>query len=500
MLEKNINKNNDLYIYNTAILSKKLFKPIREGRVLMYVCGITAYDLSHIGHARAYVTFDIIYRYLKNLGYDVIYVRNFTDIDDKIIKKAQKENTTVSLISTKYIDEYRKDMNALSVLTPTYEPRATETIQEMIDLIKGLVDKGNAYEKSGDVFFRVNSFKEYGKLSHKNIDELLAGARIPLNEDKENLLDFALWKRSKHGEPSWDSPWGKGRPGWHIECSAMSMKFLGESVDIHGGGSDLIFPHHENEIAQSESYTGNKFVNYWIHNGFVNINNEKMSKSLKNFITIRDLLEKYHPEAIRLFFMFTHYRSFMDFSDEGVESAKQSLSRLYRAMNLYEDFKNKIDEKNIKIENKDKKTLDLEKDVQDFYDAMNDDFNTPSALSVIFNLIRKTNKIINDSLLNGLISAGDMKFLDKTFLLINKMSDIFGILKESPKLFIETNLKDTSGISLAKEEIEILIEKRNMLRQKKEYKAADEIRNALLEMGVLLEDSNCNTAFKIIDK
>lgn len=499
MPENKINKNNGLYIYNTAALSKELFKPIHDGRVLMYVCGITAYDLSHIGHARAYVTFDIIYRYLKHIGYDVVYVRNFTDIDDKIINRSHEENTTVASISSKYIEEYHKDMSALSVLTPTYEPKATETIREMIDLIKGLIEKGSAYEQNGDVFFRVKSFNEYGKLSHKNIDELLSGARIPLNEDKEDLLDFALWKRFKQGEPSWDSPWGKGRPGWHIECSAMSMKFLGESIDIHGGGSDLIFPHHENEIAQSESYTGKQFVNYWIHNGFVNINNEKMSKSLKNFVTIRDLLAKYHPEAIRLFFMFTHYRSFMDFSDDGVESAKHSLARLYRAINLYKDFKNKIAGKIIKIDNTDKKTRGFEKEVQDFsndfYDAMNDDFNTPAALSVIFNLIRKTNKVINDSLLSGIINVGDMQCLDKAFLLTGKISDIFGILKESPELF-----KDTSGILLAKEEIETLIEKRNMLRQKREYKAADDIRNELLRQGVILEDSNCETTFKIIGK
>ena len=501
-----MNKNNRLYIYNTAASSKELFKSINEDKVLMYVCGITPYDLSHIGHARAYITFDIIYRYLKHLGYNVIYVRNFTDIDDKIIKRANEENTTVSSISAKYIGEYHKDMSALSVLPPTYEPRATETIKEMIDLIKGLADKGHVYEKNGDVFFRVNSYKGYGKLSHKNIDELLSGARIPLNEEKENPLDFVLWKKSKQGEPSWDSPWGKGRPGWHIECSAMSMKFLGESIDIHGGGSDLIFPHHENEIAQSESYTGKKFVNYWIHNGFVNINNEKMSKSLKNFITVRDLLEKYHPEVIRLFFMFTHYRSFIDFSDEGLESAKHSLIRLYQAMNLCNDFKDKTDKGDIRINhlNLNEKTVSPTKEIRDFsnnfYDAMNDDFNTPSALSVIFNLIRKINKIINDSLLSGIINSNDLNFLDEALLFIKAVFDIFGILKENPELFIEMSLKNTSGISLTEEEIQAFIEKRNIFRQKREYKSADEIRNMLLEKGVLLEDSNYGTTFKIINR
>lgn len=511
---KNMNKNNRLYIYNSISQVKELFKPINDDRVLMYVCGITAYDLSHIGHARAYITFDIIYRYLKHIGYNVVYVRNFTDIDDKIIKKAQQENSTVWAISAKYIDEYHKDMSALSVLTPTYEPKATETIKEMVGLIEGLTAKGNAYEKNGDVFFRVDSFREYGKLSHKNIGELLPNARIPLNEEKENPLDFALWKKSKEGEPSWISPWGEGRPGWHIECSAMSMKFLGESIDIHGGGSDLIFPHHENEIAQSESYTGKKFVNYWIHNGFVNINHEKMSKSLKNFITIRDLLGKYHPEAIRLFFMFTHYRSFIDFSDEGIESAKQSLMRLYQAINLYGDFKSKVNKKDIKTGGFAQTAVKIKENTvagavgpdaleifnNDFYGAMNDDFNTSSALSVIFNLVRKTNKLINDSLINGFVYNDELNFIDGAFSFISDISGIFGILKENPELFIETNLKDTSMITLTEEEINVLIEKRNEFREKKEYKKADEIRNMLLEKGIILEDSNFKTDFKIINK
>ncbi len=499
-----MNKNDKLYIYNTIASSKELFKPINGSKVSMYVCGITAYDLSHIGHARAYITFDIIYRYLKYLGYNVIYVRNFTDIDDKIIKRANEENASVSSISAKYIGEYRKDMDALSVLPPTYEPRATETIKEIIDLIKGLMDRGHAYLKNGDVFFRVNSYKEYGKLSHKNLGELLAGARIPLNEEKENLLDFVLWKRSKQGEPSWDSPWGKGRPGWHVECSAMSMKFLGESIDIHGGGSDLIFPHHENEIAQSESYTGKKFVNYWIHNGFVNINNEKMSKSLKNFVTVRDLLTKYHPEVIRLFFMFAHYRSFIDFSDEGIESAKQSLIRLYQAINLYDGFKDKTNKGDVRINCLKKETTDPAKEIKDFkndfYDAMNDDFNTPSALSVIFDIVRKSNKIINGSLPGGIIDSNDLSFLDEALSFIKAVSGIFGILKENPKLFIEGSLKDISEISLTDKEIQDFIEKRNALRQKKEYKMADEIRDMLLKEGILLEDSNYGTTFKIINK
>ncbi|MHB8231552.1 MAG: cysteine--tRNA ligase [bacterium] len=521
----------NIRIYNTLSQSKEIFKPLNEDKVLMYVCGITAYDISHIGHARAYITFDIIYRYLRHLGYNVVYVRNFTDIDDKIIKKANDENSTVEKISSKYINEYHSDMNALSVLSPTYEPRATETISEMINLISGLINKGNAYEISGDVFFRVDSFKGYGKLSHKNIDELIAGSRIPVNEEKENLLDFALWKRSKEGEPSWDSPWGKGRPGWHIECSAMSMKFLGESIDIHGGGSDLIFPHHENEIAQSESYTGKNFVNYWIHNGFVNINSEKMSKSLKNFITVRDVLDKFHPEALRLFFMFTHYRSFIDFSFEGIESAKQSLARLYQAVNLYGDFRNKLtldsagsgakdgaNYKNAEDSGGAKNRIRIKEDasagagenIEDyknwFYDAMNDDFNTARAVSVIFDLVRKTNKIINDSMAENAIMPADVNFLDASMSFIKEtLSDILGILNEDAKRFTGTNLMNlpephSTASAVNEEEIKKLIEKRNEFRKNKEYGSADEIRKLLLEKGIVLEDTGFGTTYKPAEK
>ncbi len=505
--------NRNIYIYNTFSLSKELFKPINEDRVLMYVCGITAYDLPHIGHARAYITFDTIYRYLRRLGYNVVYVRNFTDIDDKIIKKANEENSAAENISSKYIGEYHKDMDALYVSSPTYEPKATETIPEMINLASGLIKKGNAYEINGDVFFRVGSFKGYGKLSHKNIDDLIAGSRIPVNEEKENFLDFALWKKSKEGEPSWDSPWGKGRPGWHIECSAMSMKFLGESIDIHGGGSDLIFPHHENEIAQSESYTGKKFVNYWIHNGFVNINSEKMSKSLKNFITVRDVLDKFHPEALRLFFMFTHYRSFIDFSFEGIESAKQSLLRLYQAVNLYGEFKKIIKENGVAVKKEDvsakadaggRTPENIENYRNDFYNSMNDDFNTAKAVSVIFDLVRKTNKIINDSMAQNFINSEDAVFLDSAALFIKEsLSGIFGLLNDDPKRFIESNLINIAADGVVgraymnEEEIKKLIDKRNEFRKNKEYGLADEIRKSLLEKGIVLEDTGFGTTYRV---
>ncbi|MHB1662036.1 MAG: DALR domain-containing protein, partial [bacterium] len=339
---------------------------------------------------------------------------------------------------------------------------------------------------------------------------------IPANEEKENLLDFALWKRSKDGEPSWDSPWGKGRPGWHIECSAMSMKFLGESIDIHGGGSDLIFPHHENEIAQSESYTGKKFVNYWIHNGFVNINSEKMSKSLKNFVTVRDVLDKFHPEALRLFFMFTHYRSFIDFSFEGIESAKQSLARLYQAVNLYGDFRNKLIEDAAGGGTENRIIIkeggfaggggNIENYKKDFYDAMNDDFNTARAVSVIFDLVRKTNKIINDSMAQNVIMPADVNFLDAAMSFIKEtLSDIFGILNEDAKKFIGTNLIDlpypyNTAAAIGEEDIKKFIEKRNEFRKSKEYGLADEIRKLLLEKGIVLEDTGFGTTYKLAGK
>ena len=541
---------NNLFIFNTMSGSKELFKPINKDKVLMYVCGITAYDYSHIGHARAYITFDIIYRYLKHIGFNTLYVRNFTDIDDKIIKKANEEDVAFNIISERFIDEFHKDMNSLYIESPTYEPKATETVEDIILFIKSLIDNGFAYEKNSDVFFKVNSFKEYGKLSHKNIDELIFGARIPLNEEKENPLDFALWKKSKPNEPFWNSPWGQGRPGWHIECSTMSMKFLGGQIDIHGGGSDLIFPHHENEIAQSESFTGKKFVNYWIHNGFVNINNEKMSKSLKNYITIRDLLKDYEPEVIRLFFMFTHYRSFIEFSQSGLESAQQSLIRLYEALNLYIDIKNKIADKIIKIGNYNKdgfaneKAADSDSDfkykhnnssasynfnadigigdnisininsnnklnskisndnnienyLNEFYNAMNDDFNTASALAVLFNLIRKTNQIINNSFAKRFIYDYELKFLDQFYNFIAIIQNIFGILKENPQIFLERYLRNSENIGLSNEEVQNYINKRNEFRKNKDYKAADEIRKMLSGKGIILEDTGFETKYKI---
>jgi len=321
-----------LLVYNTLTKTKEEFQPLEPNKVKMYVCGVTVYDYCHIGHARSAVVFDVIYRYLLFLGYDVVYVRNFTDIDDKIIRRAQEEHTDYRTIAERYIEAFYEDMDRLGVLRPTVEPRATEHIKEMIEIIQKLFDKGYAYQSGRDVYFSVERFPGYGKLSGRSLEDMMAGARVDIDEHKRNPFDFVLWKGSKEGEPAWDSPWGPGRPGWHIECSAMSAKYLGETFDIHGGGKDLIFPHHENEIAQSEAAFGKPFVRYWLHNGFVNINNEKMSKSLGNFLTIREILDKVHPEALRLFVISKHYRNPVDFSDEAIREAERGLERLYMTL------------------------------------------------------------------------------------------------------------------------------------------------------------------------
>jgi len=321
-----------LRIYNTLSGKKEAFKPLREKKVGMYACGVTVYDLCHIGHARSTVVFDVIFRYLRFLGYEVTYVRNITDVDDKIIKKANEEEVGCEEIAHRYIREFNSDMEALGLEKPTHEPKATEHIRGMIRMTEGLMGKGYAYQADGDVFFSVEKFKGYGKLSKRNLDQMRAGARVEIDEKKRNPLDFALWKTSKPGEPSWDSPWGRGRPGWHIECSVMSQAYLGDTIDIHGGGKDLIFPHHENEITQSEGATGKPLAQFWVHNGFVNINREKMSKSLGNILTIKDILKFYHPEIIRLFLLSHHYRSPVDFSDRNLAEAKMGMDRFYSTL------------------------------------------------------------------------------------------------------------------------------------------------------------------------
>ena len=388
-----------LRVYNTLSGGKELFEPLEPGRVRMYVCGVTVYDHCHIGHARANVVFDVIYRYLGYLGYDVTYVRNYTDIDDKIINRAIREGVTFDKVSERFIAEFDRDMARLGLKLPTHQPKATEHITEIIDIVRTLVEKGFAYQVEGDVYYSVDRFAGYLKLSGRSLEEMQAGARIEVDERKRHPMDFALWKEAKPGEPSWDSPWGKGRPGWHIECSAMSMKFLGETFDIHGGGRDLIFPHHENEIAQSEAATGRPFVRYWLHNGFVNINAEKMSKSLGNFFTIKEVLEKYDSELLRFFLLSAHYRSPLDFSDQNLTEAEAGMERIYKALAGIDAYLAEgggalataaASLGGAELELREKAGTFLGR----FREALDDDFNTALAIGNLFDLVRSVNRVL----------------------------------------------------------------------------------------------------------
>src|SRR4030066_2045517 len=392
LIEKQEEKGGKMRIYNTLTGKKEEFVPLTTGAVNMYVCGITAYDVSHLGHARSAIVFDVIKRYLRYRGFRVNHVRNITDVDEKIIARAAQEKVSTDEIAQRYTEEYYRDMEKLGVSRADIEPKATGHIKEMIEIIKGLIDKGYAYNVDGNVFFKVSKFPEYGKLSKRNLDDMIAGARVDIDERKKNPLDFALWKASKQGEPSWETPWGAGRPGWHIECSAMSMKYFGKSFDIHGGGADLIFPHHENEIAQSEAFTGESFVKYWVHNGFITVDKEKMSKSLGNFFTVKEILEKYDPEVVRCFLISTHYRSPIEFSDAQLNEAEISIDRYYSTVMRIQDFMETAE--NIKATHAVSEFENLLSSTREkFEDAMNDDFNSALAIGGIFELIRETNKL-----------------------------------------------------------------------------------------------------------
>ena len=399
VIEKQEEKGGKMRIYNTLTGKKEEFVPLIPGAVNMYVCGITAYDVSHLGHARSAIVFDVIKRYLRYRGLKVNHVRNITDVDDKIIAKAAQEKVSTDEIAQRYTEEYYRDMEKLGVSRADIEPKATGHINEMVEIIKGLIDKGYAYNVDGNVYFKVSKFPEYGKLSKRNLDDMIAGARVDIDERKKNPLDFALWKASKEGEPSWKTPWGQGRPGWHIECSAMSMKYFGKSFDMHGGGADLIFPHHENEIAQSEAFTGESFVKYWVHNGFITIDKEKMSKSLGNFFTVKEILEKYDPEVVRCFLISTHYRSPIEFSDAQLNEAEISIDRYYSTVMRIQDFMETAgDAENPREINEFENLLSSTRGK--FEDAMNDDFNSALAIGGIFELIRETNKFL-DSMPSG---------------------------------------------------------------------------------------------------
>ena len=459
-------------IYNTMTRKKEEFVPIREGKVGIYVCGPTVYDYIHIGNARPMIVFDTLRRYLTYKGYEVNYVSNFTDVDDKIIKRANAEGVDASVISERYIAEVKKDMAALNVREATTHPKATEEIPDMIEMVKTLIEKDYAYEVNGTVYFRTRKFKDYGKLSKKNIDDLRSGNRDLLVsgvDEKEDPLDFVLWKPKKEGEPSWPSPWGDGRPGWHLECSVMSKKYIGDVIDIHAGGEDLIFPHHENEIAQSEAANGTEFARYWMHNGFLKINNEKMSKSLGNFFTVREIADKYPLQVIRFFMLSAHYRSPLNFSAELVEASKNGLERILTAVDRLKSINGTDGEV-------DKAVADeMEAFVKKYEDAMDDDLNTADAISVIFELVKYANVNVNEE--------SSKTTIDLVLKTVEKLCDVLGIITEKKEEILDSD-------------IEALIEERQAARKAKNFARADEIRDQLSDMGIILEDTREGVKWK----
>lgn len=472
-------------VYNTFTGKKEDFKPVHEGKVKLYVCGVTVYDHCHIGHARSAIVFDVIYRYFLARGNEVIFVKNFTDIDDKIIKKSQIEGISWKDVAEKYITSFYEDMDALNILRPTHEPKATDHIEDMISLVDILIKKGVAYRVNGDVYFSVESYKGYGELSGRSLDEMMAGARVEIDEKKKNPLDFVLWKSSKEGEPQWSTPFGEGRPGWHIECSAMSAKYLGLPFDIHGGGKDLVFPHHENERAQTESATGERFANYWLHNGFVNIEKEKMSKSIGNILPIKDFIKEYHPEVLRLFFLSTHYRNPIDYSQKSIEDTNIALHRLYYTLERVDELK-----KYGPIEPKAYgEAEELEKR---FYEAMDDDFNTALALSYVFELSRMINKLLDD---DPKINGPFVLFTNRLFI---SLANMIGLLLDDLVSFASTEkMRHLKRVGLTQDALEKMIAERAGARKNKDYKTGDEIRNALAGMGILLQDSPKGTEWRI---
>jgi len=476
-----------LRVYNTLTRKKEEFIPLEEGKVKMYVCGVTPYNQPHIGNARPFITWDVIHRYFEKLGYKVTHIQNFTDVDDKIINAANREGVSWDAIAGRYIQAYFEVMDQLNIRRVDVYPRVSDHMKEIIDMVSGLVEKGFAYEIDGDVYYGVQNFPVYGKLSGRDLEDMQAGARVDVDDRKRHPMDFALWKSAKPGEPAWDSPWGPGRPGWHIECSAMSLKYLGSSFDFHGGGSDLIFPHHENEIAQSVAYTGQEdFVHYWLHNGFITVNEEKMSKSLGNFFLVNDILAHYRPETLRYFIIATHYRSPLDFSDERLTEAEKSLDRL-RTANENLTYLAKLPAGIQESEEADKLCLAGKQAKIDFYDAMDDDFNTALAVSVLFGLAKEINTYHSG------IAAGKFSHNYDAIQLVQgifaELLDILGLQLTQPEAAAEDG-------AIVDQLMDIIIGIRQDARQTKNWTVADRIRDSLTEVGIQLEDTPLGVRWK----
>ncbi len=473
----------ELKLYNTLTNKKEIFKPIEPGKVKIYTCGVTVYDHCHLGHARGSINFDVMRNVFKALGYEVTYVKNYTDIDDKMIKRSLERRIPIAELAKENIESHDKDMADLGVNPPDQAPKATDYIDDMIEITRKLVEKGYAYESNGTVFFRVRKFDEYGKLSGKNIDDLMSGIRVEIDSDKEDALDFALWKAAKPGEPTWESPWGPGRPGWHIECSVMSKHYLGETFDIHTGGSDLIFPHHENEIAQSECANDKPYANYWLHNGMIKIRSQKMSKSLGNFATIKDLVKQYQPELIRFFTLSAQYRQSLDFNHEALAKSAEGLDRIYGAMEKYLSVAPRE-----QLENSRNKSILIQSEIDTFLEAMCDDLNSPKAIAVLFELTRK---------LNSLEASSDEAGAVYGTLL--HLGEILGLLRIPADQWFKTPRIRTIAASnegLSDDEIDSLIDQRNQARKGKNWELADKIRNQLQDASIVLEDRDGKTVWR----
>jgi len=480
-----------LTLYNSATKEKEVFQPIRDGQVGIYVCGVTVYDVCHIGHARSAVVFDVLVRYLRARGFTVTYVRNFTDVDDKIIERSRQTGEDTAVLAERYIAAFYQDMHALGVLDADVEPRATEHIDDMIDMIRRLVDKGHAYVVDGEVYFSVESFKQYGQLSGRNLEDMVAGARIAVDEKKKNPLDFVLWKRAKPDEPKWTSPWSEGRPGWHLECSVMSSKYLGANFDIHGGGRDLIFPHHENERAQSMAANGVNYANWWLHNGFLTVESEKMSKSLGNFITIQDALATYHPEELRLFFLSKHYRSPLDFSRSGLAEARTGVIRLYRTLQRIEEVIGPASLEPSHITEACLAAPDEDDFKKRFVDAMDDDLNTAAALGVLFDKAHELNRLLDSSTVTDELQAR----LRRERALLLECSLSLGLLWDSPSQLLGELTK--APAELDPQEIENMVQQRDAARREKDWSRADAIRENLSRRGIILEDGPNGTSWRV---